>query len=107
MGRSECQVTNSSEIVHVMQVFRDHNELSASCSDKVGEKLEMCGVLRFKGKFYIVVGNGGMRDRTTAYLRKHLKYKIYFPFNKPRGWAMCEDFIWRWNTSLPIESVQL
>lgn len=76
------------------RVMEVHNRPEMGLADQAGEPLCAYAMLRFRGKLWLCIGNGGGRTLTSAFLRQHLPdHVILFPFTKPSGWDACQDFV--------------
>lgn len=77
------------------QAAMTDEELSA-VSEEVGEDLECYAAIRFRGRVWLCVGNGGGAKLTSAFLHARLADKtILWPFAKPEGWNECEAYVWQ------------
>lgn len=63
---------------------------------QVGEDLDVTCVLRFQGRLWMCLGNGGGGSLTSSFLHSRLpRHTIYWPFGKPAGWLDCQDYVRR------------
>ena len=94
MGRSEygIRIKNDADWNEVIELVEVHNN---GPEEEMGETLELYAVLQHKGKYYAIMGNGGGRSFTSAFMTKWTDLKIYHPFEKPDWWMDCEDYFYQ------------
>jgi hypothetical protein len=128
MGISEwgISIMDLKDFKKVRKVINNHNKLFNKSKNPylVGEQLTIHSILKFNGRYYMILSNCGGRDSTTEYLIKKLKcidyiyesdlldyytsqsYHILFqPFNKPEGWNECNDYIWKEGSDDPTDDL--
>ncbi len=63
---------------------------------QVGEELDVTCVLRFQGRLWMCLSNGGGRSYTSLFLHsRRPRHTIFWPFGKPEDWLDCQDYVWR------------
>lgn len=78
-----------------LDLVMQHNALLPE-SEERGEALDAYSVVRFRGKLYLCMKNGGGRDATCLFLELHRprKMRILWPLDKPNGFDY-GNYIWR------------
>ncbi|KAL4423516.1 hypothetical protein ABPG77_003649 [Micractinium sp. CCAP 211/92] len=98
MGCSEWAVllTSKEGTRQVLAAVAEHNRPGPEEEEEVGEELDVTCVLRFQGRLWMCLSNGGGRSYTSLFLHSRLpRHTIFWPFGKPEDWLDCQDYVWR------------